>query len=58
MEEDGENLQKVEGRAVGVQIFLLSCGAGGVALWRGDMGGHPLHGQGPGRCSKTRWSTV
>ena len=48
MKEDGNNTQQGGGGATGVQIFLKICGAGGVALRLGDLGGHPLHGHSPG----------
>ena len=36
------------GVAAGVCVFISRCGSGGTSLWRGNMGGHPQNGQGPG----------
>ena len=48
MEEGEYNPQQGGGGAAGVRIFLSSRGGVGVALWIGDLGGHPPHGKGPG----------
>ena len=48
MEEDDKNPQQGGGGAAGVRIFLKSYGAGGAAIWRGDLGGNLLPGQIPG----------
>ena len=47
MEEDEENPQNEGGGTTGVQILFQICSAGGVALWLGDLGGHPPHRKGP-----------
>ena len=36
---------------MGVQIIFKGCCPGGTALWSRDLGGHPLHRQGPGGVS-------
>ena len=40
--------QQGGGGAAGVRILFYGRGAGGAALWIGDLRGHPPHGQGPG----------
>ena len=39
--------QEVGGGAVGVRIIFKGRITGGAALRIGDLGDHPLHGQGP-----------
>ena len=41
MEEDDANHQQGGGVAAGIRILFLSRGAGGAALWIGDLGGPP-----------------
>ena len=48
MEENGKNPEQGGGKAAGVRIFLQSHCPYGVALGKGDVGGYPLHGTGPG----------
>ena len=39
----------------GVRILFKCCGTGGTDIQIGYLGGHPPHGQGPGRNSRTKW---
>ena len=48
MEEDDANPQQGGSGATGVRNIFRSRGAGGDALWFGDLGGHPPHWKGPG----------
>ena len=51
MKEDGAHPQQGGGGPTGVQILFYGRGTGGNALWIGDLGGPPPHGQGPGGVS-------
>ena len=49
MEEDIVHTQQVGSDASGVRLLFKGRDTGGTAIFRGDLGGHPPHGHGPGR---------